>query len=358
MKILRIYTKLPPLKGGMEKHIYNLTKLQIRDNHFVKVFFNDGEEISQNDEKICKLKLHRLKPQIIGFFIFYFLIVFKLLLKKQKFDIIHIHGDWSSLLFIKLLKKFTNAKLVVLSLHDQLTSKYNHQKLLPKLVQDVDLIFSTGYDTANELEKLSGKKVIVQPSGINEIFFQEFEKSFESKSFTVITVANLFPKKNIEFVLKIAQELKECRFVVVGEGTHREVLENIIQENKITNVELVGFKTPEQVREYYQKSDCYLLTSFAEGTPTSALEAMACGLPIVSSNAGGLGNIVKEKENGFIIDNFDKNKYIEKINFLKNNRNLIERIFKNNRCLSQNFKWINVAENITRNIEKVLNEKN
>lgn len=78
---------------------------------------------------------------------------------------------------------------------------------MPKLVQDVDLIFSTGYDTANELEKLSGKKVIVQPSGINEIFFQEFEKSFESKSFTV---ANLFPKKNIEFVLKIAQELKEC----------------------------------------------------------------------------------------------------------------------------------------------------
>lgn len=82
---------------------------------------------------------------------------------------------------------------------------------------------------------------------------------------------------------------------------------------------------------------------------------MACGLPILSSNAG---NIVKEKENGFIIDNFDKNKYIEKINFLKNNRNLIERIFKNNRCLSQNYKWINVAENITRNIEKVLNEKN
>ena len=207
MKILRIYTKLPPLKGGMEKHIYNLTKLQIRDNHFVKVFFNDGEEISQNDEKICKLKLHRLKPQIIGFFIFYFLIVFKLLLKKQKFDIIHIHGDWSSLLFVKILKKLTNVKIVTLSLHDQLTSKYNHQKLLPKLVQDVDLIFSTGYDTANELEKLSGKKVIVQPSGINEIFFQEFEKSFESKSFTVITVANLFPKKNIEFVLN--EEVEE-----------------------------------------------------------------------------------------------------------------------------------------------------
>jgi glycosyltransferase involved in cell wall biosynthesis len=137
-----------------------------------------------------------------------------------------------------------------------------------------------------------------------------------------------------------------------------KVLEKAVEENKITNVELVGFKTPEQVREYYQKSDCYLLTSFAEGTPTSALEAMACGLPILSSNAGGLGNIVKEKENGFIIDNFDKNKYIEKINFLKNDRNLREKIFENNRCLAQNYKWNNVAENITKNMEKVLNEKN
>ena len=110
MKILRIYTKLPPLKGGMEKHIYNLTKLQIRDNHFVKVFFNDGEEISQNDEKICKLKLHRLKPQIIGFFIFYFLIVFKLLLKKQKFDIIHIHGNSSSMLLEVVSSKIGSYK--------------------------------------------------------------------------------------------------------------------------------------------------------------------------------------------------------------------------------------------------------
>ena len=50
MKILRIYTKLPPLKGGMEKHIYSLTKLQIENQHFVKIFFNDGEKVSPNDE--------------------------------------------------------------------------------------------------------------------------------------------------------------------------------------------------------------------------------------------------------------------------------------------------------------------
>lgn len=357
MKILRIYTKLPPLKGGMEKHIYNLTKLQLDKNHFVKVYFNDGEKISPNDEKICKLKLHRWKPQFLGMFVFYFLIVLKLFFKKQQFHIIHIHGDWSSLLFVKILKKLTNANVVVLSLHGQLTQKYTHQKLLPKLVRDVDLIFSTGYDTANELEKLSNKKVIVQPSGINEIFFQEFAKQYENDRFTIVTVANLFPKKNIELVLEIAQELQECRFIIVGDGTHRNILENIIQSKNISNIEFVGFKSAIEVRQYYQESDCYLLTSFAEGTPTSALEALACGLPIVSSNAGGLGNIVKENENGFIINNFNKNRYIEKINLIKDDVNLRQKMFANNIFLAFNYKWDSVASNITQIMEQALNAK-
>lgn len=358
MKILRIYTKLPPLKGGMEKHIYNLSKLQLENNHFVKLFYNDGDPISSNDEKICKLKLHKWRPQFLGISVFYFLILLKLFFKKKTFDIIHIHGDWSSLLSVKLLKKLTNAKIVVLSLHGQLTEKYTHQKLLPKLVQNVDFVFSTGYDTARELEKLSGKKVIVQPSGINNIFFEEFIKSYDNDRFTIVTVANLFPKKNIELVLEIAKELKGCKFIIVGDGTHRAVLVNIIKTQNISNVKLLGFKSAVEVREYYQQSDCYLLTSFSEGTPTSALEAMACGLPIVSSNAGGLGNIVKEYENGFIINNFDKSRYIEKIELLKNDVDLRNKMFEINRSLAQHYRWDNVAQNITYKMQEVLNEKN
>jgi len=358
MKILRIYTKLPPLLGGMEKHIYQLTKYQLNHKHDVKVFYNDGESISPNDEKICRFALHKIKPQVVGMILFYIFILIKLRFKKQQFDIIHIHGDWSSLLFMKLLKKLTNAKIVVLSLHGQLTSKYTHQKLLPNLVQDVDLIFSTGYDTAKELEKLSDKKVIVQPSGINEIFFEDFDKNFNNEVFTVVTVANLFPKKNIELVLEIAKELKEFDFIIVGDGSHREVLQDIIKKDSILNVKLVGFKSAKEVREYYQQSDCYLLTSFAEGTPTSALEAMACGLPVVSSNAGGLGNIVKDDINGFVIDDFDKNKYIEKIKLLKNDLNLRKKIFKNNQELSKNYTWDSVAGNITNIMQKALNETN
>lgn len=359
MKILRLYPQLPPIKGGMEKHIYELSKYQINQNNYVVNLYNSGERIDKNSKKIFSFfNLQKIKRTTIELIVYYIGVIIYLIFKKQQFDIIHIHGDWSSLLFVKILKKLTNTKLVVLSLHDQLTGKYTHQKLLPKLVKDIDLIFSTGYDTANELEKLSGKKVIVQPSGISEIFFEEFEKKYENDRFTIVTVANLFPKKNIELVLEIAKELKECKFVIVGDGTHRSVLENIINIQNISNVELVGFKSAVEVREYYRQSDCYLLTSFAEGTPTSALEAMACGLPIVSSNAGGLGNIVKEYENGFGIDDFDKSRYIQMLQLLRNDVDLRKKMFEINRTLAQHYRWDNVAQNITNKMKEALNEKN
>jgi glycosyltransferase involved in cell wall biosynthesis len=280
------------------------------------------------------------------------------LIKKEKFDVIHIHGDWSSLIFAKIIKKLTKAKIIVFSIHGQLTRKFTHQKLLPKLIKNVDLIFSTGYDTGKKLEKLSGKKVIVQPSGIDEIFFEPFEKKFTNKNFTVITVANLFPKKNLELVLEIAKQMKDIKFIIIGDGPCRNNLENKKEKESIYNVELLGFKSPKEIKNFYQNSDCFLLTSLAEGTPTSALEAMACGLPIISSNAGGLEHIIRDYENGFVINNFDKYKYIEKIKLLKNDIDLRKKIFFNNKKLAQNYKWEVVAKNITDQIKKVLSEKN
>lgn len=358
MKILRTYLYLPPYKGGMEKHIFNLSTFQNRNGHRISVYYYDGENISKNDVKIKTFNRYSIKPQFINILAFYSSICLKLLFKNENFDVVHIHGDWSSVLFAKLLKKLTKAKIVVFSLHDQLSSSMTHQKLLPRLVQNIDLIFSTGYDTAKELERLSSKSVIVQPSGINEIFFEKFNKSFENKIFTIVIVANLFPKKNIELVLDIAKEMDAYIFIIVGEGTNRKTLEDKIKSKNISNVNLVGFKNVFELKEYYQNSDCYLLSSFAEGTPTSALEAMACGLPIVSSNAGGLGNIVQEYENGFIIDDFDKNKYIEKIQLLKSDLELRKKMCKNNILLARKYKWKNVAQNITCQMEKVLNEKN
>jgi len=113
--------------------------------------------------------------------------------------------------------------------------------------------------------------------------------------------------------------MPEADFLIVGEGSEKERLQKKAIEKRIHNVKLLGFRNFTEIKDLYAQSNCYLHTSFAEGTPTSVLEAMACGLPIVSSNAGGLNHIIEEDEHGFIINDFDKDKFIKKLSEIKKN---------------------------------------
>ncbi len=344
MRILRLYTRLPPLPGGMENHIAQLTREQIKLGHEVSIYFNQGSCVTSNDIQITKLPLFKIKPQFIGLLIFHFLVLIRVLMNRDKFDIVHIHGDWSSLVFSKLIKMFVRADKVIITIHDQISNKLLQQKALAVGLRFVDIIFTTGYEAANQLERLTSKKIIVQPSGVNEIFFSDFNRNFENEKFTVVTVANLLPKKNIELILEIAKALKEFRFILVGDGNHRKVLENIIQRNNIDNVELVGFKSAEIVRKYYYESDCYLLTSLSEGTPTSILEAMACGLPIVSSNAGGVKSILGK--HNCVAELSNQHQFIDCLSKFSVNARSRRDVSVKNRMQSKKYAWKNVAENI------------
>ena len=344
MRILRLYTRLPPLPGGMENHIAQLTREQIKLGHEVSIYFNQGSCVTSNDIQITKLPLFKIKPQFIGLLIFHFLVLIRVLMNRDKFDIVHIHGDWSSLVFSKLIKMLVRADKVIITIHDQISNKLLQQKALAVGLRFVDIIFTTGYETANQLEKLTLKKIIIQPSGVNKIFFSDFNRNFEKENFTVVTVANLLPKKNIELILEIAKALKEFRFILVGDGNHRKVLENIIQRNNIDNVELVGFKSAEIVRKYYYESDCYLLTSLSEGTPTSILEAMACGLPIVSSNAGGVKSILGK--HNCVVESSNNHQFIDCLSKFSVNLKLRRDISVKNRMQSKKYAWKNVAKNI------------
>lgn len=348
MRILRLYYLLPPIKGGMEKHVYFLTKFQNIENS-ATVFFNQGNAITYKDKKILPIvKFYKIRPLFIGVFLFYIFTVIKLLIRKKQFDVIHIHGDWSSLVFIGVLKKLTGAKKIIYTNHDTITNNFQHRKLLPLGLKNVDLIFTTGYESSCVIKKFfPEKKIIFQHSGVNDVFYNSSIKKFANERFIVVTVANLVPKKNINLILEIAIDLPEIEFFIVGDGPERVILQNTILQNNLKNVKLFGFKSAEEIKKIYDESDCFLLTSFAEGTPTSALEAMTSGLPILTSNAGGINNIITDGVNGYVIHNFEKQNYVNKLKLIKDNIELRKKIYCNNKDISENFKWEIVAERIT-----------
>lgn len=93
---------------------------------------------------------------------------------------------------------------------------------------------------------------------------------------------------------------KEVHFVMVGDGPQFEKSREIVQNSEILRgrIHLVGFS--EKVGEYLRNFDCFLLTSRVEGLPNVIIEAQACGVPVVSTNAGGSRECIIEGETGII----------------------------------------------------------
>jgi L-malate glycosyltransferase len=349
MKILRIYTRLPPLLGGMENHIAQLTREQIKLGHEAVIYFNKGHNVTDDDIQLTKIPLYKLKPQFIGVIFFHFLVLIRLFFNRKKFNLIHIHGDWSSIVLAKLIKKITNAEKIVLTIHGEISDQFFKKKLLSFFLKFVDIIFTTGFEAASQIKKLTSKEIIVQPSGINEIFFSKYTEKLNGNFFRVLTVANLLPIKKLELVLEIAKILSDFSFTIIGEGKSRLTLENIINRENIKNVELVGYKDPEIVKNYYIESDCFLLTSEAEGTPTSMLEAMACGLPVVCSKAGGVETILGGSN--FVIEKGNINKFVECLLQFSSDSKLKLAASKKNIKKSKQYTWKNVALNIDKCIK-------
>jgi len=116
---------------------------------------------------------------------------------------------------------------------------------------------------------------------------------------------NLESLYNVGCILRafqlIQSEFPEARLTIVGDGAQRSELENLCSEMRLSRVEFVGRVPSERMPDYYRNSDVYLNSPNIDNMPTSIIEAFACGLPVVTTNAGGIPYIVDQGRTGLMV---------------------------------------------------------
>lgn len=185
-------------------------------------------------------------------------------------------------------------------------------------------------------------------------------------------VGRLVPIKNHEFFLKVAQTAfqknSKLRFFIVGDGESRDHLEAYASGLGLTFTqnEAPNEKSPlcftswiKEVDWVYAGCDIVCLTSLNEGTPVSLIEAQSAGKPIVSTQVGGIHDIVDVNRSAYLTTTDDTDQFTEYVLQLAEDEMLRKDFGQSGEnCVAQRFDYARLCADVAALYEKLLEEKN
>ena len=159
-----------------------------------------------------------------------------------------------------------------------------------------------------------------------------FQKEFPNSAdkLKLVSAGRLVPLKSFDILLQaiavvINQGLNDLLLLIAGEGEERIRLERLIQELRLEDcVRLLGLR--HDVMALMKASDIFVMPSRYEGVSLAMIEAMACGLPIIASDARGLKDCITDEQNGLLFPVDDYKALAERILRLANNKELRDRL--------------------------------
>lgn len=238
-------------------------------------------------------------------------------LKYGKPDLLHVHssiwGGWYAYaiknkynipyIITEHRGRFTDTKYAKMA--NQLPIQYD--KYLNKIFSNASYICPVSTIMIKKILTYSNHKNIKPIYNlVNEELFY-FDKQVKKRDrFTFITVAGLIPLKGIDILLKAFAQIEtdyDVELLIIGDGSERQKLVNFVQKNKLDKrVSFLGFQDRESVAKYMKESHVFVLPTKYEAFGVVFVEALACGLPLISTkNSGGPDDIIN-KENGLLVE--------------------------------------------------------
>ncbi len=176
----------------------------------------------------------------------------------------------------------------------------------------------------------------------------------KDKAFKVLFIGRLAGVKGIAMLKEVALRLraKDIAFYVIGDGPCLESLKQFKHRNRLGSLNLLGFMPNRMIYSYIKDSDIGFIPSRSEGLAKTALEFMIMETAVVTSNVGGIPEVIRDGVNGFLIEPDDADGACMRIEQLHNDRDLLSRLSSGTRGVKTEI--LNHTKDFSYYLERIL----
>ena len=243
-----------------------------------------------------------------------------------------------------------------------------------EIAHQADLLVASTVDESGELVRAYGAdpdRIVVVPPGVDLTMFQPTDRDEARHKIgygpgrIVLFVGRLERLKGVDIAIRAIALLRDrqhddVRLLVLGEDSRdgdeseKERLRNFASRVGVADrVDFLGSVAHHELPFFYSAADVCVMPSYSESFGLVALEAQACGRPVVGSGVAGLRSVVRNDVSGYLIDGHDPATYAERIGRLLDNPELAQQMGRRGRLLSQRFSWIRTADSLQALFEDV-----
>ncbi|MFQ9190393.1 MAG: glycosyltransferase family 4 protein [Agathobacter rectalis] len=254
------------------------------------------------------------------------------IIKEEKIELIHCHTPVGGVLG-RLAGKKTGCKVIYTAhgFHFYTGAPvknwliyYPVEKVLAKYTDCLIAINQADFEMAKKMHVKDYARIPGVGIDLRKFTPREGYKR-DDNCFRIVSVGELNRNKNHRVVIKAIKQLndKNIQYYIYGKGKAKAELENMITENQLENqVHLCGYVN--DTREVLKDADCFVFPSVREGLGMAALEAMACGVPLIVGDNRGTREYVNHGDNAFACDPDDTDSFAYYIKKIKDNPDLTE----------------------------------
>jgi len=332
MKILYIITQAN--WGGAQKYIFDLATSEYTKEYEVEVAFGaeyEGELAQKLHQRGIKThKLKHLKRQISILHDKLAVLELRKLYKTVNPDIIHLNSSKAGI--IGAFAHIGIKSKLLYTVHGWVFNEPMNpiKKQLWKFLEKVTAKLKDKIICVSEFDHQIGiknkiakeNKLVTVHNGIEKINFLDKDSARQKLNLpqekTIIgSIGNFYTTKGFEYLIKAGNKSsRDLIFAILGEGKLRPELEKLIKENNLQdNFILLGNKGFDAAK-YLKAFDIYVCSSVKEGLPYAIMEAMSAQLPIISTDIGGIPELITGGKNGLLVEPKNPEAIAEKIKYL------------------------------------------